>query len=310
MQRMALRNLERKPWQALFTALGLAMATAIPVVPGAMGDGIDYLMDFQWRLAQRQDVTISLIEPGSAAALHALANLPGVLHAEPFRVAQGRIVNGLHERRVGLTGLTSDAHLNRLLNAEGVPVTLPLSGLLLSEKLAEVLDLRPGDPVRIEIQEGRRPVLQTFVAGTITDFAGVGAYMDFNALGRLMGEERTVSGAHLTLDAARRSAFLDEVADIPAIAGTVFTSSARQSFQLAMGDMMGIVQLVYFGFAVIVSCGVVYNGARIALSERTRDLATLRVLGFSEMETVAILLSELIFLTLVALIPGLSLIHI
>jgi len=305
MQRMALRNLERKPWQALFTALGLAMATAIPVVPGAMGDGIDYLMDFQWRLAQRQDVTISLIEPGSAAALHALANLPGVLHAEPFRIARGRIVNGLHERRVGLTGLTSDARLNMLLNAEGVPVALPLSGLLLSEKLAEVLDLRPGDTVRIEVQEGRRPVLETFVAGTITDFAGVGAYMDFNALGRLMGEERTVSGAHLTLDAARQSAFLAEVADIPAIASTVFTSSARQSFQLAMGDMMGIVQLVYFGFAVIVSCGVVYNGARIALSERTRDLATLRVLGFSEMETVAILLSELIFLTLVALIPGL-----
>jgi len=305
MQRMALRNLERKPWQALFTALGLAMATAIPVVPGAMGDGIDYLMDFQWRLAQRQDVTVSLIEPGSAAALHALANLPGVLHAEPFRVAQGRIVNGLRERRVGLTGLTSDARLNRLLKAEGVPVALPLSGLLLSEKLAEVLNLRPGDAVRIEVQEGRRPVLQTFVAGTITDFAGVGAYMDFSALGRLMGEERTVSGAHLTLDAARRDAFLDETADIPAIAGTVFTSSARQSFSLAMGDMMGIVQLVYFGFAVIVSCGVVYNGARIALSERTRDLATLRVLGFSERQTVAILLSELIFLTLVALIPGL-----
>lgn len=305
MQRMALRNLERKPWQALFTALGLAMATAIPVVPGAMGDGIDYLMDFQWRLAQRQDVTISLIEPASAASLHALADLPGVMHAEPFRIVQGRIVNGLRERRVGLTGLTSDARLNRLLNADGVPVTLPLSGLLLSEKLAEVLDLRPGDPVRIEVQEGRRPVLQTFVAGTITDFAGVGAYMDFNALGRLMGEERTVSGAHLTLDAARQGAFLDEVDDIPAIAGTVFTSSARQSFQLAMGDMMGIVQLVYFGFAVIVSCGVVYNGARIALSERTRDLATLRVLGFSEMETVAILLSELIFLTLIALIPGL-----
>ncbi|SFK51640.1 putative ABC transport system permease protein [Desulfomicrobium apsheronum] len=304
-QRMALRNLERRPWQAFFTALGLAMATAIPIVPGAMGDGIDYLMDFQWRLAQRQDATVSLIEPASPSALHALAAMPGVLLAEPFRVVQGRIVNGLRQRRVGLTGRLPDARLNLLLDDKGRAVDLPLAGLLLSQKLAEVLELAPGDPVRIEVQEGRRPVLETFVAGTITDFAGVGAYMDFYALGRLMGEERVISGAHLTLDNTYRGEFLDATADTPAIASAVFTSSARESFQLAMGDMMGVVQAVYFGFAVIVSCGVVYNGARIALSERTRDLATLRVLGFSEIETTMILLSELIFLTLVALLPGL-----
>ncbi len=304
-QRMALRNLERKPWQALFTALGLAMATAIPVVPGAMGDGIDYLMDFQWRLAQRQDTTVSLIEPGSPAALHALAALPGVLHAEGFRVVRGRIVNGLRERRVALTGRMPDARLNLLLDDRGQAVALPPSGLLLSEKLAEVLRLSPGDHVRIEVQEGRRPVLETYMAGTITDFAGVGAYMDFQALGRLMGEARTISGAHLTLDAAQRDDFLRAVSDTPAIASAVFTASARESFQSAMGDMMGVVQAVYFGFAIIVSCGVVYNGARIALSERTRDLATLRVLGFSEGETTIILLSELIFLTLAALPPGL-----
>ena len=304
-QLMALRNLERKPWQAFFTAFGLAMATAIPIVPGAMGDGIDYLMDFQWRLAQRQDVTVSLIEPGSAAALHSLRGLPGVLRAEPFRVVQGRIVNGLRQRRVGLTGRVPDAALNLLLDDRGRAVAMPLAGLLLSEKLAEVLELRPGDPVRIEVQEGRRPVLETFVAGTITDFAGVGAYMDFHALGRLMGEERVVSGAHLSLDANARDAFLQEVADTPAVASAVFTSAARESFRSAMGDMMGVVQAVYFGFAVIVSCSVVYNGARIALSERTRDLATLRVLGFSETETTVILLSELVVLTLAALLPGL-----
>jgi putative ABC transport system permease protein len=231
--------------------------------------------------------------------------MPGVLHAEPFRVVQGRIVNGLRQRRVGLTGHMPGARLNLLLDDRGRAVELPLAGLLLSEKLAEVLELAPGDKVRIEVQEGSRPVLETFLAGTITDFAGVGAYMDFHALGRLMGEERVVSGVHLTLDRNYRDAFMDAVADTPAIASAVFTSSARESFQLAMGDMMGVVQAVYFGFAVIVSCGVVYNGARIALSERTRDLATLRVLGFSEIETTMILLSELIFLTLAALLPGL-----
>lgn len=303
--RMVLRNLERKPWQALFTTLGLALATAIPIVPGAMGDGIDSLMDFQWRLAQRQDVTLGLIEPAAPAALHALAHLPGVRHAEPFRTVPGRIVNGTRQRRVAITGLTPQADLNRLLNDQGRPVFMPRSGLLLSAKLAEVLDLRPGDPVRIEVQEGARPQLVTVVTGTITDFAGVGAYMDIRELNKLMGEDRTLSGVHLTLDPLRRDEFLARTTEIPAIASVVSTQAARRSFEAAMGDMMSVVQSVYFSFAVIVAFGVVYNGARIALSERTRDLATLRVLGFSQGEVTRVLLAELLVLTLLALTPGL-----
>lgn len=303
--RMALRNLERKPWQAFFTALGLAMATAIPIVPGAMGDGVNYLMDFQWRLAQRQDVTLALIEPGSYGALGDMRSLPGVLDAEPFRSVAARLRFGHHERRVGITGLPRETRLNRLLDARGEPVALPLSGLLLSAKLAELLGAAPGDTVTVEVQEGRRPALTTVVAGTITDFAGVGAYMDLDALRRLMHEGPTVSGANLTVDAARMDEFLAKVKKTPRIGSVTTTRAARESFSKTMGEMMSIVQTIYFGFAVIVAFGVIYNGARIALSERTRDLATLRVLGFTRREVAAVLIGELALLTLLALAPGL-----
>lgn len=305
MGRMVVRNLERKPGQALFTVLGLALATAIPILPGAMGDGIDYLTDFQWRLAQRQDATVTLIEPASPAALHALAHLPGVRRAEPFRAVPARIVNGPRQRRVAITGLLPNARLNRILDDHGRPVSLPLSGLLLSAKLAEVLDLQPGDPIRIEVQEGTRPRLTTSVAGTVTDFSGLGAYMDIRALNALMGESRSISGAHLALDAAGEYEFLARTKEIPAISGVISTRAARRSFEATMGNMMGVVQSVYFSFAIIVAMGVVHNSARIALSERSRDLATLRVLGFSQGDVVRILLAELSTLTLVALIPGL-----
>lgn len=304
-QRMIVRNVERKPLQSLFTTLGLALATAIPVIPGAMRDGIDYLMDFQWRLAWREDVSVTLHEPASPSALQALARLPGVLHAEEFRSVSAQIVNGPRERRIALIGMPMDAHLHRLLDDRGLPVSLPAVGLLVSEKLAEILDLRPGDPVRLEIREGTRPVLMAVLAGTITDFSGMGAYMDIGALTRLLGEDRTITGARLRLDTASTRQFLARVQDVPAIASTVFVQSARDNFLLTMGDMLYIMQAVYFGFAVIVSCGVVYNGARIALSERARELATLRVLGFNHGETAALLLGELFLLTLVALPPGL-----
>lgn len=303
--RMALRNLERKPWQALFTVLGLMLATAIPILPGAMRDSIDYLMDFQWNQAQRQDVTLSLIEPGSASALSAIGQLPGVLHVEPFRSVPARLRFGHHERRVSLTGMGRDSQLNRVLDVQGRAVAMPLQGMLLSEKLADVLGVSPGDTVQVEVQEGRRPVLHVTVVGSITDFAGLGAYLDIDVLRRYMREGGTLSGAHLTVDQAYWDAFLVKVKAAPRIAGLSISANARASFEETTGEMMGIMQGIYLLFAVVVACGVVYNGARIALSERSRELATLRVVGFTPREVTGVLLSELAMLTLLALPFGL-----
>ncbi len=303
--RMALRNLERKPVQAFFTAFGLALATGIPIVPGAMRDGIAFIMTFEWDHAAQQDVTLSLIEPGSASALADLRSLPGVLHAEPFRTVPARLRFGHHSRRLGITGLPRDATLRHLLDAQGHELALPSDGLLVSAKLAEILGAKPGDRLQIEVQEGRRPVREAVIQGTITDFAGVAAYMEIGALRRLMREGGTVSGAHLSVDRARWPEFLARVKEAPQIAALSITEAIRGSFAKSTGEMIGMITTIYFSFAIIVSFGVVYNSARIALSERSRDLATLRVMGFTQREVAGVMLGELALLTLVALPFGL-----
>lgn len=303
--RMALRNLERRPWQAFFTAFGLALATGIPIVPGAMRDGINYLLTFQWDQAQRQDVTLSLLEPGSSRALHNLRNLPGVHQAEPFRVVPARLWYGHHSRRLAVTGLPPGLELNRLLDETGRPVALPPHGLLLSAKLAEILGARPGDLIRLEVQEGRRPVVEIPLQGTITDFAGIAAYMDLEALRRLMQEGGTISGAHVAVDSSEWPAFLEEVKEAPLIASLNVKEAVRGSFRKSTGEMIGMITTIYFAFAIIVSFGVVYNSARIALSERSRDLATLRVVGFTQREVATVMIGELALLTAVALPAGL-----
>jgi putative ABC transport system permease protein len=303
--RMALRNLERRPWQAFFTAFGLALATGIPVVPGAMRDGINYLLTFQWDVAQRQNVTVSLIEPGTASAISDIDSLPGVMKAEAFRSVPARLRFGHHSRRLGVMGLSREAFLNRLLDAKAHPVPLPSDGLLVSAKLAEILGAKPGDKLILEVQEGRRPVHEVTIQGTITDYAGVAAYMEVGALHRLMREGNTVSGAHLSVDTTRWSEFLTKVKEAPRIASLNIKEAARASFKKSTGEMIGMITTIYFTFAIIVSFGVVYNSARIALSERSRDLATLRVIGFSHREVAGVLIGELAMLTLAAVPAGL-----
>ena len=304
--RMTLRNLERRPWQALFTALGLALATGIPVVPGAMRDGINYLMDFQWQQAQRQDVTLSLIEPGSASTLGDMRHLPGVMSVEAFRSVPARLCFGHHTRRLGVTGLAPGALLNRVLDAHSRPLALPPDGLLVSAKLAEILGAKPGDRILLEIQEGRRPVREVILQGLITDYAGIAAYMDLDSLRRLMQEGGTLSGGHLSVDKRFWTEFLGKVKKAPRIASLGIKDAVRESFRKTTAESIGLIQGLYFTFSVVVAVGVVYNSARIALSERSRDLATLRVIGFSHREVAAVLIGELALLTLVALPAGLG----
>lgn len=303
--RMALRNIERRPWQAVFTAAGLALATGLMVLPGAMSDSVDYLLTFQWNSQQRQDVTVFLAEPTSGRGLNDLAHLPGVIRAEPLRSVGARLKFGARHRKLGVTGVAKGTDLRRLLDDKGKPLVVPDEGLLMSATLAKVLGAKLGDVVEIDVLEGRRPTLFVPIRGLVTDFAGVAAYMDLSALRRALMEDDTINGAFLAVDHLRWDEFMRELKDTPRAAVVMVKRDQLAAFRETTGKSIGILQSVYFALATIVAFGVVYNSARIALSERGRELATLRVVGFSLAEVRTVLVGELTVLVLVALPFGL-----
>ncbi|WP_038160548.1 ABC transporter permease, partial [Verrucomicrobium sp. BvORR106] len=303
--RMALRNIERKPWQALFTMFGLSLATGLMVLPGAMNDSIDYLLTYQWNLQQRQDVVVFLTEPASPTGFHDIEHLPGVLRAEPVRSVQARLRYGHHSRKLAITGMPKGASLNRLLDDKGNTIVLPDEGLVMSEKLAEILGARIGDEVQVEVLEGQRPLRRVAITGLITDYAGVQAYMDIASLRRMMREGDTINGAYLSVDQAKWAEFMREAKDTPRASIVLVKKEQLAAFRNTTGQSIGILRQLYFTLAVIVAFGVVYNSSRIALSERSRDLATLRVVGFSQKEVASVLLGELGLLVLGALPMGL-----
>jgi putative ABC transport system permease protein len=157
--RMALRNIERRPLQALFTVFGLTLATGLMVLPGSMADSIDYMLTYQWNDVQRQDVVVFFSEPGSGDSLHNLEQLPGVQRAEPVRVVQARIRYGHHSRKLAVNGLPRDADLNRLMDAERRRIVLPKEGIVMSAQLGIILGARIGDVVQVEALEGRRATM-------------------------------------------------------------------------------------------------------------------------------------------------------
>jgi len=305
--RIAVRNLERKPAQALFTVVGLALATGILIVPNAFRDGVAEVMDFQWDTVQRQDLSIWLVEPASEKVRHLLRQLPGVMTVEPFRSAFVRIGFGHRRRQLAIQGLPAKLALNRVIDKATHEIPLPAQGLVVSAKLAEALGARVGDDLQVGVLEGKRPARTVRLMGLAEDFTGVAAYMDTRALNQLLGEGDIISGASFRIDAAHKGEFLHALKDIPRVSGVAIKESLRENFRQTTAASIGLIQKLYLVFATVVAFGVVYNNARISLAERARELATLRVIGFSRREVGAVLITELVILALIAVPLGLLL---
>ncbi len=305
--RIAMRNLERKPLQAGLTIAGLALATGILIVPSTLRDSVAEILDFQWDVVQRQDITAGLIEPTSAEALNHLRQLPGVVAAESFRSAFVKIHFGQRHRQLGILGLPAAGLHNRVIGAGHKQIALDSGGMVISTKLAEILGANIGDQLQIESLEGKKTLRPVMLIGMSEDFAGLSAYMELRALNRLLGEGDVISGASFAVEATQRGDFLRALRNTPRIGTVVIKDALRESFRKTTAASINLLQSIYLVLATVVAFGVVYNNAQISLAERARELATLRVIGFSRREVGAVLIIELVTLALVAVPLGLLL---
>lgn len=303
--RMVLRELERRPLKALLSACGIAMAFSVLILGRFGVDAINELLDYQFNKTQRYDVVVGFIESTEPDAAFELSQLPGVLRCETFRSVAVTLKSKHRERDIAITGLTEDRQLQRLIDSSDRMATLPPTGLLMSDKLAEVLDLQRGDFVDVEVLEDKRPKLRMLVADVIEDYAGTNAYARMDYLNGMV-ETNTISGGHLLVDSLQLDQLYQELKEIPKVGAVSIKSAAIESFEEIFAENQLKMQFFVVIFACVIAFGVVYNTARISLAERSRELATLRVIGFTKGEVSAILLGELAVLTVIAIPLGMS----
>jgi putative ABC transport system permease protein len=302
--RMILRNLERQPLRSATSVVGMAFAVAVLFVGLAFVDVMNVLLNEQFVMGMRQDALVTFVDPRSPRAMSAVEHLPGVMDAEPIRSVPVRLRSGPRSRTLALTGLPETPRLNRIVNRNGHVLSLPADGLVLSTMLGRILDLSPGDLVQVEVLEGRRFVRQVPVVTLVDDSVGLQAYMRIDALRAMVHEGEVITGAAVTLDPAAIGRFYAAVKAVPAIAGVAMTAVTLRNFRDTMAQNMYLQIFLNVMFAGVIAFGVVYNSARVSLSERERELASLRVLGFTRAEISLILLGELAVLTVLALPVG------
>jgi putative ABC transport system permease protein len=302
--RMILRNVERQPMRSAMSVIGIAFAVAVLFVGMAFIDVMNVLLNEQFVMGMRQDALVTFVEPRSPRAMFSVRHLPGVMDIEPVRSVPVRLRAGHRSRTLALTGLPEEPRLNRVVSRSGRVLALPADGLVFSAMLGRILDVAPGDQVQVEVLEGKRFTRQVPVVTLVDDSVGLQAYMRIDALRAMLHEGPVITGAAVTLDPAAIGGFYAAVKTLPAIAGVALTAVTLQNFRDTMAENMFVQIFLNVIFAGVIAFGVVYNSARVSLSERERELASLRVLGFTRAEISLILLGELAVLTLLALPVG------
>ena len=302
--RIILRQIARWPLRSGLTALGLSLAVAVLVISLQWLDSIDHMVEVFFIEAQRQDVTVGLVEAQSTQVIHDFEHLPGVLAVEPGRAVSATFRAGVHSHRGAIQGVPPVPRLQLIYDAAGRQLAVPPAGLVLSTALADKLRVGTGDRIWVEVLEGRRPRRLVPVVEVFETYIGTPAYMSLGALNKLMLEPPSVGQLHLRTDSLKNAVLFAELKNIPEVSAITVTQAAVDTFYETMGETLMIFVSFFIAFACALAFGVVYNETRIALSERGRELATLRVLGFSRAEISYILLGQIAFLTFIALPLG------
>ncbi len=303
--RMVFREISRRPLRTALSSVGISMAVAI-MVAGRFGmDSFEDMIDTVFSRAMTEDMAVTFVTPVPHRAVRELEQLPGVTRAEGMRVVPVRFENGPRHRDAVIFGQPDDLTMRTLMSSDGHEVPIPREGLLLNATLAQILGVSVGDTVQVHVREGERGVHEVPIAGLIDEMYGLQGYMHIDSVNRLLREGRTVSYVLLAIDAAHEDEARRRLRDMRGVQSLFSRRAMIDRVRAQTGETWGAMTFILTLFAATIAVGVVYNNARVALSLRSRDLASLRVLGFTRAEISAVLLGELAVQVLLAVPIGL-----
>jgi putative ABC transport system permease protein len=305
--KIIVRRFVHHPWRAFVSVAGISAGMALSVSMHSLMSSFNSTMNLTFEVMDRSDLTLTFAEPLSETVVHELESMNGVIEVEPSRNVPVIFHHGRRSWRGTVTGLVASPELYRVLDVDQNPAYVRADGVLLGRALADILDVRPGGVLRLDVREGRCPTVEIPVAGVVDTFIGAPAFFELDQLNRVLREPKRVSCAYLRIDSHRKDELFRQFKQMPAIAGVSLKQETRDSLQELLDSGAGAMRFIMAAIAAVITFGIVYNSARIAFAEMASDLAILRVLGFSRGETASVLLGELTLMTLMAIPLGMAL---
>ncbi|MBE0466629.1 MAG: ABC transporter permease [Candidatus Desulforudis sp.] len=291
--RLSLRTISRNWVRFGVTVAGVICAVGMLVVALFANDSVDYMLHRHYYQDQDADYVLNFTAPLPEPELTDITRLDGVLAAEPFfQVPVKLSFAGRSEDEV-LMGLPADAVMRTLFTDTGRALPVPETGMIVNETAAAKLGVQVGDQVQVETRLGLGPPRHsTFtVEGLNHQLIGGGAYVSLEQANQALQERNLISGVMLRVDPGLAQAVESEINAMTGVSAVLGRQQELDNFYELL-DMMVASVAIMVGFAAVLGFAIVYNTAMVNFTERRRELATLRVVGFSFRGVSGLLLKE------------------
>lgn len=305
--KMILRNIFRYKRRALLTSIGVIFATAITVFALGEKNSMDHLVAQQYTNIQNYDIKVSFTRFMSKEELNTIRGISHVVKLEPVVETGVELSNGWRKKDTGFTALIDNPQMYRAADKEGNPVRLPHNGILIPDKLARALDVKPGDMVSIKSFLPGREKKEVPVKGIIAQYLGTSAYSSMDSVNLILGEGGIANSVVLKIDSASsEKQVIDALKKMPAVGSVQSKTEAMNNLVSNLGAMTSAIGFMIF-LASVLSVAVIYNIATISIFERQRELAMMKVLGFKDSEVRRLVFNENYLITLFGILIGLPL---
>lgn len=301
--RMSLRNLMRRPFQTLVTTAGLSISLALLLFAQFQRTAITRLIEQQFEETQKQTHTINL----TRSLPHSV--LPSLRHHLPSGLLEGhtqlpvvlQFKGATRELELVLT------HQEQILRSEKLPEQnlRSTTGVKISKSLADALDIKQGDRIKITTRE----VFPQQIMLQVTDFnenlMGYTAQMTRNDFQELT-KQTTYFNLILYRGTTRTELNSEDlISRFPQISSVLSKSFAKKTFAKTVSENIGTFQFYMIIFSLIIALGVLYNNSRIQFAERLAELSLLRAVGFSVREISSLFWKDYLILVFISIAPGL-----
>ncbi len=304
--KMTLRNIGRNRGRFVITMVGVIFSVGLLIIAFFYNDAVDYIMQKTFTQGESYDLTVRFNSPMTESELINIRRLAGVQKVEPFMELPVRIHYQDREEEEVLLAYPVDLSMKKLQDENGNPVNVPRDGIIINQRTADKLGIKPGDTAEVETLLPVGPIHQEKVeiAGDTRQLFGGGSYINLEQANHILQESQLMTGAMIDVEPGRENQVESQLDQMLGISSVLSRQKEIQIFQDDMSVVTSAVSIMVF-FAVVLGFAIIYNASVINLAERRRELATLRVMGFTIKEISALLFKENLILLTAGIIIGL-----
>lgn len=303
--KLVIRAIFRNPFRSGVSVVTAMLAMALLVSSFAMADGMNFLVDYQFGMISHEDLSVALREPVGDAGSREVLHLPTVTTVESQLTIVSDLSAGHRRQRIGVVGLPRNNRLFTPLDLDNHPIVIPESGLVLTDKAADLLGVGIGDTLALRPLIGRRERVEAPVVAVVGSYLGVTAYANIEYLSRLIGEDLVANSILATSSQIGAwDGLYTEVKERPDVVGVSNRQRAIKQMRETFIQNIKVSITILILFAGLIAFGSVLNTALVSLSEREREVGTFRVLGYSSREIASILRGEQVLLSTLGIVIG------